>query len=660
MAGYNVAGTFRWDDAGNVYDMKYPYNGGVFLYNNPALAVGYGGGTSGGSQQQPVTSIVTGVNPAEINSALYGKIIPVSALGLARIGSAGLIFGPYFNSGSASFAVSFGFPADPAGTRRVYEIALDGKVVWALGAGSAPGALDASGFVSEAFTCRFYGGTLTQAADALEIAYFGDAAVAYRPQMMLWFHNLKLTNFDGKVPFVSAVIGDTTDGAVPADGINIGEALERVAYSPWLEYTSSDFDTTGTSDIVQGMILTEDQSFVTLLQNTSRLYRTLDIVQRDRLYVIDRGATVAPDLTLTRDHIVEDSVQYMRAEESAVPRELEIITIDPDADYVFVPYKAKRPRHPVPVTSAVGKETITIPVIIGATTRASLATFAKYQEDNARKRIAVQGMVSTYNIEPGDLIGVRSLADGFEPIETYQVVETSHNADWTVDIVAQAILKCSIPTDPPVGDFGNVYYDPTFNSSQQFPDVQIGEAAANRLVIICAAGDTNNRTIDSITINGNTATLHEMIAASGTSFNDPVAAIASLVVPTGTTCSVVVNYSGLLDGSMIAVYTLTDYTSATPFDSDTANVTGGLSDPTVTLDIPAGGFAVAIYTADGSVGGSLVGSWTGLPEDYDLQFTSSNQWASGAHSENLPEGSLEISFSGPAAGRELLAAAVWS
>ena len=69
------------------------------------------------SAPPPQTSVVTGIDPSKSANALYGKIIPLSALGLARIGTAGLIFGPYFNSGLASFAVSFGFPVNPAGTR---------------------------------------------------------------------------------------------------------------------------------------------------------------------------------------------------------------------------------------------------------------------------------------------------------------------------------------------------------------------------------------------------------------------------------------------------------------------------------------------------------------------------------------------------------------
>ena len=371
----------------------------------------------------------------------------VIALGLARIGTAGLIFGPYFNSGLASFAVSFGFPADPAGTRYIYEISLDSKIVWENAGGNAEGAIGA-GFTGDAFEARFYSGTMTQAADPLEAAMFGAESVAYRPQMTLWFTNLPLTPYDGKVPFVSAKIGGVTGGATPGDGLNLGDALQRVAYSPWLEYDVSTFETTGVADIVQAMILTEDQSFLDLLRVIGRVYRTFDILQTDKLRINDRGSMVTPDVTLERDHIAVDAgVKYTRQEETSVPRELELLTIDPDADYVFMPSKASRPRTPVPVTASVGRDSITLPVAIGATTRASLVTFAKYEEDNARKRIALQTMLYGYALEPGDLFRLSGVANDFDQGEVFKVVSSSHGANYINEISGEAILKCSLTFD---------------------------------------------------------------------------------------------------------------------------------------------------------------------------------------------------------------------
>src|SRR4029077_6057247 len=88
-----------------------------------------------------------GISSPDVSNATYGKKIPISALGLARIGGS-IIFGPYIEDGLASFGVSFGVPADPTGTRELREIAFDSKVAWT----------SADGFTGEPFTFRFYPG----------------------------------------------------------------------------------------------------------------------------------------------------------------------------------------------------------------------------------------------------------------------------------------------------------------------------------------------------------------------------------------------------------------------------------------------------------------------------------------------------------------------
>jgi len=163
---------------------------------------------------------------------------------------------------------------------------------------------------------------------------------------------------------------------------------------------------------------------------------------------------VTPDLALHRDHLIESGVNYYRQEESTVARELELMTIDPDADYVFMPSKAARPLSPVPVTSSVAKETVSLPVTINATTRMSLVTYAKYQEDNARKRLTLQTMLFGYALEPGDLFRLVDIANGFDNSEVWKVTESSHGANYVNEIGAEAILKCSF-------EFGDG--DPFFN-----------------------------------------------------------------------------------------------------------------------------------------------------------------------------------------------------
>lgn len=406
---------------------------------------------------QPSVSVATGVDPVEVANALYGKIIPLSALGKARIGTAGLHFGPYFNSGRASFGVSFGYAANPSGERKIYEVAMDGKVVWQLAAGQTAGALSSTGMLAENFTARFYSGTLSQSADSLETTHFGAEAIAYRPQMLLYFEDLPLAVFGGKIPFVSCVIGDTTDGADPDDGINLGEALERVALSPFVEFTSDTFEITGVTDIVGGMILTEDQTFLNMLRVITRFYRSIDIVQTDKLRLKDRGASITPDVVLSRDHVAGSGITYSKQEEASISRIFEVLAIDPDADYVFMPSFGVIPNVPAVLTSATAKESISLPLILTATQRQSIVTFAKYQEDAARKRVTFEALLRAYNVEPGDYIGLQNMADGFETIEVVKVLETTHGANFMVEITAEVILKCSIEgEEEPDPFFSNV------------------------------------------------------------------------------------------------------------------------------------------------------------------------------------------------------------
>jgi putative tail protein len=378
-----------------------------------------------------------GISTPDVSNATYGKKIPISALGLARIGGS-IIFGPYIEDGLASFGVSFGFPADPTGTRELREIAFDSKVGWT----------SADGFTGEPFTYRFYPGTQAQDADPLEIANFPDEPVAYRPQILLFFENLSLESFQEKIPYVAAVIADTTDGDDPADGINLGTALERIARSPWTTYTPETFEAVNVIDIVGGILLADDYSFLQLLQYISRIYRNLDIVQTDKLRIKDHGAHVTPDIRLDLSRIVssDSPVQFQRQEAAATPRELELVTIDPDADYCWVSSKAQRPRDPVVTSASVGKETVTLPLIMNAATRTSMVYFAQYAEEAARKKVSFGALAYGYQIEPGDRVALIDIGDGIEN-EVFKITKTMHGANCVVQCEAETIMRCNLAFD---------------------------------------------------------------------------------------------------------------------------------------------------------------------------------------------------------------------
>jgi hypothetical protein len=374
-----------------------------------------------------VAAPAAAVNPVETAFAAYGKVFPLSVLGKARIG--GLItVGPWIVNGLASFGISFGFPADPTGTRTLLEIAFDSEVVWD----------SVNGFRTEAFTYRFYQGTYTQAADAIETAYFGANAVAYRPQMMLFFENLPIANTKfKKIPYVAAVIQDGT-----GPDVNLGEAFERLAYSPFVEYTSSQFETTGVTDglVNGGLLIAQDAEFLATIQQFGRFYPKWDILQTDKLRIVDRGATVTADITLDKTRLM-NKIIISRQGPDTVARELELSTIDPDADYTIVPSVAQRPRVPISVTTSVTKDTAFLPVVMDSPTRLSIVTYAKYHEEQARKTISGTAMMYGSQIEPGALVAMTDLGPDFQN-EVFKVRETLHGVNYAVEFTAESILKC--------------------------------------------------------------------------------------------------------------------------------------------------------------------------------------------------------------------------
>jgi hypothetical protein len=408
-----------------------PNNGGFFpsyyVYTAPSAA------PAPAPAGSPVATS-TGVNPVEASYSLYGHTVPLSVLGRARIGGE-IVSGPYIANGLASFGISFGFPADPTGTRTLREIAFDSQVVWDI----------TNGFHTEAFTYRFYQGTYTQAADALETAHFGSNAIAYRPQMILFFENLPLANTKfGKIPYVAAVIQDGTGADV-----NLGEAFRRLAYSPWVGYTSSQFDTIGITDglVNGGLIIAQDAEFLATIQHFGRFYPSWDILQTDKLRIVDRGATTSADINLDKTRLM-GQIFISRQEPNSVPRKLELSTIDPDADYTIVPATAQRPLAPVAVTTSVATEAVYLPAVMDSPTRTAIVTFAKYHEEWARKKISGTAMMYGLQIEPGDLVAIINLGADFNN-EVFRVIETLHGANYSVEFTAESILRCTIGLNDP-------------------------------------------------------------------------------------------------------------------------------------------------------------------------------------------------------------------
>jgi hypothetical protein len=416
----------------------------------------------------PMPTSVATVNPTPVTptfdpkiaaNTLYGRPMALSALGYARIGSSPApLVGPYIGATTVDFIVSFGVPANVEGDRKIYKIYLDNELAWSsAGGGTLPG--DGT-FAAEAFDFIFKPGRLDQTVCSLETEKFPGDECAYRPQMILEIRNLPFARFmenTGKpVPYVALEIGDVTDGADPLDGINLGEALERVALSPWAGYTSSTFEAVGITDVVDAILIKDNFTVIQLCQSVTREYRNIDLLVSDMTRVRDRGSSVSPNFVFNRDTIItdDDAIVISRSGATEQKREHELIAIDPDQDYTAVPSLSQIPRNPMVISAAVGKETVTIPLVIDASTRQALATFSQQYEENARRKVAFKVRAEGYQLEPGDLFALTDIADGIDN-EVFKCTQSVHGANWVVEVEGEAILRCSI-----YGEESSVGWDP--------------------------------------------------------------------------------------------------------------------------------------------------------------------------------------------------------
>ncbi|HEV7282287.1 MAG TPA: LamG-like jellyroll fold domain-containing protein [Pirellulaceae bacterium] len=177
--------------------------------------------------------------------------------------------------------------------------------------------------------------------------------------------------------------------------------------------------------------------------------------------------------------------------------------------------------------------------------------------------------------------------------------------------------------------------DITSQTTFTFEDQNLGAADAERYIavsIVARAGFESDGAVSSVTIAGVPATITNQITNPGGT-NSNVSAIAIAAVPTGTTGDIVVTMNIHHLRCSVAAYRVVGIDGVTAYDSATSTAT----DPTVNLDIPAGG--VAIAGANSAAADSA--TWTGLTEDFDDNFNafSTHSGASGAFpsaESNLP------------------------
>jgi hypothetical protein len=170
-----------------------------------------------------------------------------------------------------------------------------------------------------------------------------------------------------------------------------------------------------------------------------------------------------------------------------------------------------------------------------------------------------------------------------------------------------------VSTPPPSVEFLQRTEDTTNLTNYSFAGQNLGaEDTTRRIVVVVHWGQSvNTRTLNSATINGVAATIHVQNGGSAATR----CAIISALVPTGTSGTIALAFSGACDRANISVFRALNETSGSPtdFENDTSVTSGLLS---VAIDVPAGGWVVAGIIHNTTAGSSW--TWTGAVEDYEI------------------------------------------
>jgi hypothetical protein len=283
----------------------------------------------------------------------------------------------------------------------------------------------------------------------------------------------------------------------------------------------------------------------------------------------------------------------------------------------------------------------------------ALVTFAKYAEEAARKTVSFLATAYAYEIEPGDLIQLRDVFDGTET-ETFSVIQTEHNEDYTVAITAESMLKCAPPSEGTAEFVQDYNVEFATSATHTIPNADLGVVHANRHTVVTLScrtrgGDANSN-IASVTINGVGAT--EVVQASHASIG-ALSAVWYAATPAGAVGDIVVTLDvGEMEQMLVGVYRAVSGTFAVDdFEAQTSTGAGVLA---TSLAVTANGLAVMAGHCRNGAGHGVDGVVVDAYYANDLETTGSRSTGSLAPSSS---GSLDISIDPDAVDQNCIAVA---
>lgn len=183
------------------------------------------------------------------------------------------------------------------------------------------------------------------------------------------------------------------------------------------------------------------------------------------------------------------------------------------------------------------------------------------------------------------------------------------------------LLPVFTPVNTPILSFRNHYENNADGSSYTFTAADIGNASANRCVVV-GVGANAGSSFTSVTLGGSAMT--SLVAVSNATTN--VGALYILAFPTGATADVVVTCGAAANRCYIGVWSIYNLKSATAVATASATTSGG----SMNVNTSSGGIVIGYHYNGNNVG---TPTWTGLTQDYATNSTETGH--SGASASNV-------------------------
>lgn len=376
----------------------------------------------------------------------------------------------------ASFCLSFGYRERPTTTAdvKVTRIWADGTLIYALGD-------DDSQTFNPGLKFTVRQGTSNQMP-------VGGAELAYRDQLLIWFHDYDLGT-SGSMPAFTAEFTDD-------NGPTLLDALEAFAIRAGFSEADIDIDPALDYPIV-GYIADGQATLNTINTNLGFVYNFTGVevagtIKFKQSYDDNGDATVQWTVAETELAVISEAADNQQldvielAADQGLPRAVSIDYYDVDFNFDKNTQTAKRNLG---TSGSESEVSVSIPIVATAEEMRAFASDALYRSWDRRNGHSLRLPRSFIGADPGDVI------EWTIGNETYiaELQRVTINADWSVSVSAAEIAATfepvtTIPYQPPATPVPTIVAEPINAVAFDIPDWQSDQTQPGLLNLRVAMG----------------------------------------------------------------------------------------------------------------------------------------------------------------------------